>query len=141
MQKDVNDGQVEGSYYQAEIQHWDFVERNGMGYLEGCATKYATRNRKKHETPEKDLQKAIHYVEKLKSMAEAGLRLNHRFKQPYAVFEPLDFAKANQLTVAETEICSRLLNWETPDDLDQVIVCLRIMLQDALKGDSKEEHY
>ena len=36
----ANDRQIGGDHYQAELQHWDFIELNGLGYLEACATKY-----------------------------------------------------------------------------------------------------
>lgn len=45
------------------IEHWDYVEKLGYGYLLGCATKYVFRNRHKG-SKEKDLNKVIQYCEK-----------------------------------------------------------------------------
>ena len=65
----ANERQVGGTHYQAEIQHWDYVLANGLGYLEGQITKYVTRWRKKGGV--EDLEKARHYLEKLIEVAEA----------------------------------------------------------------------
>lgn len=46
-----------------DIEHWDYVEKLGYGYLLGCATKYVFRNRHKG-SKEKDLNKVIKYCEK-----------------------------------------------------------------------------
>lgn len=59
----ANDRQEYGDHYQADFQHWDLIERYSIGYLEGCATKYLTRWRKKNGL--QDLKKARHYTEKL----------------------------------------------------------------------------
>ena len=55
-----------GDHYRSEFQHWDLIEQNGIGYLEGCASKYVTRWRKKNGV--QDLEKALHYVEKLQEL-------------------------------------------------------------------------
>lgn len=57
--------QVGGKHYAAEgeAQHWDYMERYDIGYLEATATKYLMRWRKKG-TPRLDLGKAASYVEK-----------------------------------------------------------------------------
>ena len=67
----ANDRQEQGSHYRSEIQHWDWVLANDMGYLEGCITKYVCRWRKKNGIY--DLRKAQHYLEKLIEVAEAEL--------------------------------------------------------------------
>lgn len=59
----ANEGQIGGAHYKSEYQHWDLVLDTGMGYLEGCATKYVARWRKKGGI--EDLQKALHYGVKL----------------------------------------------------------------------------
>ena len=46
-----------------DIEHWDYVEELGYGYLLGCATKYTFRNRHKG-SKEKDLKKVLQYCEK-----------------------------------------------------------------------------
>jgi len=65
----ANDRQVGGDHWQAEYQHWDFVGDIGLGYLGGCATKYVFRWRNKNGLV--DLEKAIHYVEKMMEVQPA----------------------------------------------------------------------
>ena len=60
----ANDKQVGGTHYQEKnIQPWDFVVANDIGFLAGNAIKYISRY--KTQGGVKDLQKAIHYLEKL----------------------------------------------------------------------------
>lgn len=59
----ANDRQVGGDHYRTAIQPWDFVLANGLGFLEGNAVKYISRHRKT-TTGKKDLEKAIHYLQK-----------------------------------------------------------------------------
>jgi len=55
--------QVGGSHYQLPIEPWDFIVKNDLGYLEGNIIKYITRYKKKNGV--EDLEKALHYLEKL----------------------------------------------------------------------------
>jgi len=57
--------QVGGSHYKTStgVQHWDIVENYKVGYLEGCASKYVLRWRKKNGL--EDLHKAAHFLRKL----------------------------------------------------------------------------
>lgn len=67
--------QVGGDHYQcAEVQHWDFIEANGLGYLEGCATKYIERWDTSKGQPVRDLEKALSYIDKIRLMHLAGLK-------------------------------------------------------------------
>ena len=50
-------------YQQGEIQPWDFITSQGLGFLEGNIIKYITRYR--HKNGIADLEKAKHYLEKL----------------------------------------------------------------------------
>jgi hypothetical protein len=72
----ANTRQIGGQHYAngGAFQHWDLVEVFGLGYLEGCATKYLSRWRRKNGV--EDLLKADHYVEKLINMATG------RWRQP-----------------------------------------------------------
>lgn len=76
---DPNDRQVGGEHYRASIQHWDLIEGDGHGYLEGCATKYLTRWRRKNGL--QDLDKAVHYLEKLSSLGSTILHRGHSTEQ------------------------------------------------------------
>lgn len=58
------DRQVGGNHYTAlEIQPWEVIERNGMGFFDGNAVKYLMRYKAKGGV--EDLKKAQHYLEKL----------------------------------------------------------------------------
>ncbi len=66
----ANDIQHGGDHYKgAEFQHWDMIALNRINYLEGCATKYASRWRKKNGA--EDVKKAIHYVDKIIELVES----------------------------------------------------------------------
>lgn len=69
----ANGRQIGGAHYASDkVQHWDFVMGHKLNYLEGNATKYLSRWRKKNGL--QDLEKAEHYVTKLIELAQAGLR-------------------------------------------------------------------
>lgn len=59
----ANDRQVSGNHYKLPIEPWDYVIANDLGYLEGNIVKYISRYKKKNGL--QDLQKALHYLEKL----------------------------------------------------------------------------
>jgi len=59
----ANDRQVSGSHYQTEIQPWDYIVSNNLGYLEGNIIKYVSRYKVKNGIV--DLRKARHYLDKL----------------------------------------------------------------------------
>ena len=60
----ANQKQISGTHYKLNsIQPWDYVAANNLGYFEGSAIKYITRWRSKGGVA--DLQKAIHFLEKL----------------------------------------------------------------------------
>ena len=56
--------QVGGEHYKNNvIEPWNFIAANNLGYFEGSAIKYITRWRSKGGIA--DIQKAIHFLEKL----------------------------------------------------------------------------
>ena len=61
--QDANAVQVGGDHYKTEIQPWDFILANNLGYLEGNIIKYVSRYKKKGGMA--DLLKAQHYLQKL----------------------------------------------------------------------------
>jgi len=104
----VNDKQIGGTHYGSNYQHWDYVEKHNVGYLEACATKYSVRHRKKNGL--QDLEKAKHYIEKL-----VVLDRKPRVKQ-HDAWDTQQFIKANQLEQAEASICYFLFKvWEKED--------------------------
>ena len=59
---DSLDKQVDGSHYKGmKIQPAEFINENNLLFVEGNAIKYICRHSKKGK--EKDIQKAIHYLE------------------------------------------------------------------------------
>lgn len=120
----ANTKQIGGSHYRAELQHWDLVERYGVGYLEGCATKYLTRFEKKNGL--QDLDKALHYAEKLLEMHREPLAVvaghgsyERRFNRGPVPIEVISkFVVVNDVenTAAETAIIY-LLRWQSETDL------------------------
>src|SRR4051812_35304399 len=66
----ANDIQHGGKHYKkGKFQHWDLIARNRIGYLEGCASKYASRWDSKGQ-PIVDLEKGVHYCDKIMEMIE-----------------------------------------------------------------------
>ena len=66
----ANGKQVSGNHYkEKEIQPWDYIYLNNLGYFEGNCVKYVSRWRDKGGVA--DLHKAIHYLEKLIELEEA----------------------------------------------------------------------
>lgn len=66
----ANQKQFGGDHYkQVGIEPWDYIEANGLGFLDGTAVKYLTRWKKKGGIV--DLQKAIHFIEKLIEVEKA----------------------------------------------------------------------
>lgn len=70
IEQSANDRQVGGTHYAGQMQHWDYVVANDLGYFEGQITKYITRWRKKNGM--QDLQKAKHFLDKLIEEVQAG---------------------------------------------------------------------
>jgi len=59
----INDKQVGGNHYLLNIEPWDYIISNQLGYLEGNVIKYVSRHKKKGGRA--DILKAIHYLEKI----------------------------------------------------------------------------
>ena len=78
--EDLRDPMVEhpNHYNGNDIEHWDYVEEVGDGYLLGCASKYTFRNRHKG-SKEKDLHKVYQYCKKFVES------LNHKHEPVPAV--------------------------------------------------------
>lgn len=67
---EANATQVGGDHYVSrQIQSWDYIISNGLGYLEGNIIKYVSRHKFKGGV--QDLYKAQHYLQKLIEVANA----------------------------------------------------------------------
>ena len=119
----ANDRQVGGSHYSSGMQHWDLIERHGIGYLEGCATKYVTRARKKNGM--QDLRKAEHYIQKLLELYDEGVRLP-RGVVPINVLR--EFIEANELTTGEMAVVVHLCGWNCRQHLEMALKDVRDLM-------------
>lgn len=118
----ANGHQVGGDHYQrGGEQHWDFVERNGIGYLEAAVSKYLVRHPFKGSQA-LDLQKAEHYAQKLLELNLNG----QREQRGVATFqESLAWAQeqAGLDEVTRTAI-AHVLSWQTPGELEACLVLI-----------------
>ena len=69
-QNSPNNTQVGGNHYKMAIEPWDFIAANNIPYLEGSAITYLTRHREKGGKA--DLEKAIHFIQKIISHDYSG---------------------------------------------------------------------
>ena len=104
--------QVGGSHYAGTYMHWDWVEENSLGYMEGQITRYVCRWRKK-DGPEA-LQKAVHYVDKLIEMVEVWDRYNHA---GILCSGTEKLREEMELTQKEVEILYLVFRWRKVSDL------------------------
>lgn len=68
---DPNTRQVGGEHYKSAYQHWDFIAQTGLGYFPAQITRYVMRAWKKNGR--QDMEKALHYAEKLRSLYNGEL--------------------------------------------------------------------
>ena len=67
-ERDSNKPQVGGQHYKrCKLQAVEYIQANGLDYLEGNVIKYITRHRTKGEG-RKDIEKAIHYAQLILEM-------------------------------------------------------------------------
>lgn len=132
---EVNSYQVGGTHYKSRYEHWDWVIDIQMGYLEGCATKYATRWR--HKDGLKDLHKALHYVNKLLTVLEGeetdcarGMRQWRRSARDWIAGRTALFAEANKLLETEVAFVAALSTWSSACDVREARDLL-LMLMDV----------
>ncbi len=97
----ANERQVGGTHYKTEYEHWDFAIKIPLGYLEATSAKYLARWRKKDGI--KDLQKAMHYLEKLIENKDLPISPCHNLTDPEVISEIKAFASANDLTTLEVD--------------------------------------
>lgn len=120
---DPNKRQVGGTHYRRRPrQHWDFAAEANLGYFEGVITKYLDRYDAKNGL--EDLEKALHYAEKLLSVE--------------GVYQPRTRPAIGDLLLAQ-EFCAlneypadvelaliAAVTWRSRQDLE--ILCYRIKL-------------
>lgn len=117
----ANQRQVGGQHYKKEVEHWDWVEAQGMGYLEAAATKYITRYREKDGRV--GLEKAVHYIDKLIEYSMLNERKNRVTKLDKDLTNR--FFISNGLGGPTMLVCWILLTWENSDDLNEARTILK----------------
>jgi len=109
----ANQRQIGGDHYKnGLLEHWDLIERHGIGYLEGCATKYVARWRKKNGL--QDLEKADHHVQKLIELYDEGVRLPRGVVPHETIAE---FCRVNGCDAVEAGALNMLLHWSNRQHL------------------------
>jgi hypothetical protein len=102
-------------HYVSEYQHWDLVINTGMGYLNGNATKYIARWRLKNGL--EDLQKALHYIDKLIEQVPAETPFIVRANKAKIFNEVERFVVVNMLFERERDVIQDLAGWEARSDI------------------------
>lgn len=120
-----------GEHYQAEYQHWDWVIDAGLGYLEGCATKYVSRWWKKNGL--QDLLKAKTYVQKMIVNYDAVYALS--IEPPHNIDElNARFKKANNLPDLEYQFCCLMSDWQSTQQLEFAMQLLDSLITTAQRA-------
>lgn len=127
----ANEQQIGGQHYSSEYQHWDWAIDCKLGYLEGAATKYIARWRKKNGI--EDLKKARHYIQKLCEIVEfdthcpEGENLYPKACEKVVNIElgkTVNFCVKNKLNPEESEVMMIMASWA---ELEEINKCLSII--------------
>ncbi len=125
----ANSRQVGGEHYKGAIQHWDYallaLENR---YLEGNVTKYVARHRKKAGL--QDLEKALHYLDKLIESAPFIRSLGYVMASA-PIHQFIDrFIQSNEMTPIEGVIMVRMARWTKVADLHDT----RLMIEELARA-------
>jgi hypothetical protein len=121
----ANEERVPGHYQSSGYMHWDLVLNTGMGYFEGNITKYIVRWRKKNGL--EDLQKALHYLDKLIEVSN----IYREFNFSAVCTEVEKFQAANKLEDAELDLVMDIATWRNRSDLCKARDLLRVLIRQA----------
>lgn len=133
--------QVGGTHYSqaGRYQHWDEIEDNGLGYLEGYASKYLIRWDKKG-TPVQDLEKSLHTVTKLLELHIAGKRQNRAHTVPSLEHIGL-FCAANKVNDDRAHLAIQaLFTWKDKIDLSIAYNAIKDLLEEQPSERLKREY-
>lgn len=119
--------QVGGDHYNAPYQHWDWCAETGLGYLEGNATKYLARFRKK--CGREDLEKAASYIRKI--LAVPGL-VPARERPGYSPHHLARFIRSAGLTDShEARLIGLIDSWWCNSDLREVLTGIQELVNES----------
>lgn len=137
----ANARQVAGSHYAGEYQHWDFVREMGLNYLQGCATKYVARWRKKNGIT--DLDKALHYIQKSAESkypaSPRGAEDRHWGPHSFSLNSLFRFGKANGLNLGEVAALTYIVRGEWEDAAE--VINEMIAERRAAEATLVQEHF
>lgn len=127
-----NEYQIAGDHYRRanpEYQHWDLVADFNMNYYTGCLTKYVARWREKEGV--KDLQKAVHYCEKLISLysQQRGAYVWPLRLAPAPDQRMYSWCDGQRLTYFEQQIIELAVCYTDAADLDQLHTWLKKLVE------------
>lgn len=114
MQPTDNIKQVGGTHYGTGFGHWDYCKLAQTPYLEGAATKYLFRWRKKNGL--QDLEKGYTFLEKLMAGMTITTTNNDTDNTQY-VAELEEAFNQNNVPSTERLIIQAVLTWRTYADL------------------------
>ena len=133
----VNERQVGGSHYRTSSgrQHWDVVEDFGIGYLEGIATGYICRWKQKAGAV--DLEKAVHCIDKLISLANR--REQVRRPRGFVNADALDqFFRDYPMGKMERMACTILFTWNRVEGLVVAREATQRAYEDAKRAEEEQ---
>lgn len=125
----ANEHQVGGRHYKTDYEHWDLVAIVNMDYFAGNSTKYVSRWRKKNGL--QDLQKALHYLDKLIEVFIQYQNPQRPLTNPMVLTEVNNFALANNVSFLEEEYVLKLCLYDSVDDLNEARVTLLEIIEEA----------
>ena len=124
----ANERQIGGQHYKTKYEHWDMVPKVGLGYFDGTATAYVTRWRKKDGV--RDLEKALHFVDKLIEVTHYDERRNLSRNE---IAEEIErYVDANKLGDPEHNIILVLCTFKSSMDLKLARDMIACLIEDAV---------
>lgn len=125
----ADDRQVGGTHYKSTYQHWTLVSLTGMGYFEGCSTKYVARYKQKNGL--EDLRKARHYLQKLREDVVDGKVQPRKVNHSDVAMEVLQFGNENKIEGNELAFILILSSWTSASELSIADGLLTMIIEDA----------
>lgn len=137
----ANAKQVNGTHYQTgSLQHWDYVvQALKSRYFEGNISKYVARYKKKHM--EIDVNKALHYADKLLELYDLGMVTPMMDDEDHAVYETVEqFCTLAGMDYHQRRVLYRCATWRNRADLVELRACVHTILEEAFAS-SPDRHY
>lgn len=136
----ANERQIDGTHYATGgVQHWDYVIQvlNGR-YLEGNITKYVARCYKKNGLL--DVQKALHYCDKLLETYDAGLAHPPKQLNTAGVVVMNAFRDDAELDYWQARVILGAASWRTRSDLEILRSCV-LRVVDTIHAAEPDRRY